>query len=311
MTEIAIRPDAAELAVGRDPVAQLAAWAETARAAHQIATSLCKTTFVPAQYRDKPHEGAAAILAGAELGIPGPLAALRAFHPINGTPTLSAMAMRAITQAHGHEVVTRHTDATRAEVAVRRKGGTDWQTAVWTIERAQLAGLVGGKNPNWKTNPTAMLMARATSEGCRWIASDALMGMPYSAEELQDQAELTAAAPTPATRRLNPADLDEPAVTGPASTFAEQRQAYEAIHGQRPPDLHLHDEQQTTRLLASMGQQHVPGKAESQPITEYCGFTTPDGACNLPAGHPAGPELDGYDGHDVIPAMPPREADDA
>lgn len=32
-----------------------------------------------------------------------------------------------------------------------------------------------------------------------------------------------------------------------------------------------------------------------------CGFSTPDGACNLPPGHPTGPELDGYDGHDVIP----------
>lgn len=259
MTEIAIRPDApAELAVGRDPVAQLAAWAETARAAHQIATSLVKTSFVPAQYRDKPHEAAAAILAGAELGIPGPLAALRAFHPINGTPTLSALTMRAIAQSHGHEVITKHTDATRAEVAVRRKGSTEWQTAVWTIERAQLAGLVGGKNPNWKTNPTAMLMARATSEGCRWIASDALMGMPYSAEELQDQAELTAVAAAPATRRLSPADLDEPVTTEAGD--------------EPPPGIYL------------------------------CGFDTPDGRCNLPDGHPTGPDLDGYDGHDVVQA---------
>lgn len=210
MTEIVVRPDAPmEISAAVDPVARLVAWAETARAAHQIATSLCKTSFVSAQYRDKPHEAAAAILAGAELGIPGPLAALRAFHPINGTPTLSAMAMRAITQSHGHDVRTIHTDDTRAEVAVRRKGSSEWQVAVWTIERAKLAGLVGGKNPNWKTNPTAMLMARATSEGCRWVASDALMGMPYSAEELQDQPDLTTDA-APATRRLTPADLDEP-----------------------------------------------------------------------------------------------------
>jgi hypothetical protein len=32
-----------------------------------------------------------------------------------------------------------------------------------------------------------------------------------------------------------------------------------------------------------------------------CGFQTPDGACNLRAGHPTGPELPGYDGHDVVP----------
>jgi hypothetical protein len=33
-----------------------------------------------------------------------------------------------------------------------------------------------------------------------------------------------------------------------------------------------------------------------------CGWETPAGACNLAAGHPVGPELDGYDGHDVVPA---------
>lgn len=33
-----------------------------------------------------------------------------------------------------------------------------------------------------------------------------------------------------------------------------------------------------------------------------CGYVTPDGACNLPAGHETGPTLDGFDGHDVIPA---------
>jgi hypothetical protein len=40
-----------------------------------------------------------------------------------------------------------------------------------------------------------------------------------------------------------------------------------------------------------------PTQAQQQP----CGFDTPDGACNLPAGHATGPELDGFDGHDVVP----------
>ena len=91
--------------------------------------------------------------------------------------------------------------------------------------------------------------------------------------------------------------------------FAPERVTAAEITGTPPArnpmdkDLHLHDEQQTTRLLASMGQQYVPGKAESQPITEFCGYATPDGACNLPAGHPTGPELDGFDGHDVMPPL--------
>jgi hypothetical protein len=224
MTDIAVRPDSQldvntgqDVSPGQDAaIARLASWAETARAAYDIAVMLVKTTFVPAQYRDKPHEAAAAIMAGAELGIPGPIGAMKAFHPINGTPSLAALAMRGIVQSHGHQVPIRFSDATRAEVAGRRKGETDWHTSVWTIERATEAGLVGGKNPNWKTNPTAMLVARATSEVCRWVASDALMGMPYSAEELQDQGEQVA-APVPAARRLTTADLDEPPADRPGA----------------------------------------------------------------------------------------------
>jgi hypothetical protein len=71
------------------------------------------------------------------------------------------------------------------------------------------------------------------------------------------------------------------------------------------PDLHLHDDHQATRLLATMGQQLDPGKGRSKPIAEFCGFVTPDGACNLSAGHDTGPDLDGFDGHDVVPLEKP------
>lgn len=36
-------------------------------------------------------------------------------------------------------------------------------------------------------------------------------------------------------------------------------------------------------------------------VAVVCGWETPAGACNLAPGHPVGPELDGYDGHDVVP----------
>jgi hypothetical protein len=149
MTDIAVRPDShIDVNPGPDAVARLVSWADTATAAYEIAVRLVKTSFVPAHYRDKPEEAAAAIMAGAELGIPGPIGAMKAFHPINGTPSLSALAMRGIVQSHGHDVRIVVSDDTRAEVAVRRKGDTDWQTSVWTIERATVAGYVGGKNPN-------------------------------------------------------------------------------------------------------------------------------------------------------------------
>jgi hypothetical protein len=146
------------------------------------------------------------MLAGAELGF-DPMASLRAFDSINGTPAPKAITQRAVVLAAGHEVETVEQSATRAVVRGRRKGKADWQTAVWDIDRAKKLPQFK-TNPNYQNNPEAMLVARATSEVCRWVAPDAIMGMPYSAEEIADQPAL---APSPVTRRLTVADLDAPA----------------------------------------------------------------------------------------------------
>jgi hypothetical protein len=50
-------------------------------------------------------------------------------------------------------------------------------------------------NPNYKNNPANMLVARATAEVCRWIAADAIMGMPYAAEEIADEPPWTRLPP--------------------------------------------------------------------------------------------------------------------
>ena len=68
------------------------------------------------------------------------------------------------------------------------------------------------------------------------------------------------------------------------------------------PPAHLEvsfTDNQADRILASMGQQKGPG-GESVPLVP-CGQGTPDGVCNMPKGHPTGPDEPGYDGHDVIP----------
>lgn len=92
-------------------------------------------------------------------------------------------------------------------------------------------------------------------------------------------------------------------ITGTPKSGPEDRPPATPERVVRPhgPDLHLHDDHQAARLLASMGQQIDPGKGQTKPITEFCGYATPDGPCNLPAGHETGPELDGFDGHDVVP----------
>lgn len=198
-------------------VTALMTWAQEADLAYQMAEKLAVTSFVPQSLRGKPGDIAAAILAGSELGMK-PMATLKSIDIIQGTPALRAHAMRAIVQQQGHEIeLVESTDA-RCVMRGRRKDSETWQTVEWTVDRARLMGLLG--KDQWKKNPKGMLVARATGELSRLIASDALHGMAYVSEELEgtvhaelapQKAPLSVAAlvaPTPAPQ---PAPADEPA----------------------------------------------------------------------------------------------------
>jgi hypothetical protein len=204
-------------------------WARDAREAHAIATSLVTTSFVPDSMRGKPHEAAAAILTGAEIGLT-PMAALRSIDIIQGTPAMRAHALRGLVQSRGHDVWVHEATGSRAVVQGRRKGSQAVQESVWTLDRAKALGLLNKQN--WKTQPQAMLVARATSELCRLIASDVLLGIPYSVEELDDEAaDLEAVSAPKAVKRtvkrqtqpeVAPPPLDDPVAVpsgpGAAST---------------------------------------------------------------------------------------------
>ena len=61
------------------------------------------------------------------------------------------------------------------------------ETSTWTIDRAKKAGYT--TNKKYATDPQAMLFAKATAEVCRKIAPHILLGIQYSYEELQIDAE--------------------------------------------------------------------------------------------------------------------------
>ena len=182
-------------------ITRLAEWAQSADAAYQVATRLSDSAFVPQQFRGKPVETTAAILAGLEVGL-SPMQAIRSFDIIQGQAAPRAITLRALVQAHGHEMVLVESNASRCRMKGRRKGSTEWQTVTWTIERARDLKLDG--KDNWKKQPAAMLVARATSELARLIASDAILGVGYSSEEVADggnyEAEVAAVTTTPAAK---------------------------------------------------------------------------------------------------------------
>jgi len=182
----------------------LRAWAAEAEAAAGIARALAPTPFVPEQLRRyvNPDEKdaskkqldlegtiatvTAVLLAGQELSM-GPMASLRSITIIKGTVALYAIAARALLQRAGHDIVVKESTSDRAIVDARRAGDPEWQRAIWDIQRARTARLYpGNEYGNWRTNPKAMLVARATAEACRWVAADAMLGLPLIAEEVAD-----------------------------------------------------------------------------------------------------------------------------
>lgn len=195
MTAIAIR-DAQTVAPGRSAAeitTDLELQVRQMDLSHKLAGHLCYTTLVPSHFqvqddsdeeKAKVGDGAVAIMAGARWGL-DPIAALQNIFVVKGTPSTYARTMGAVVMSHGHEIETVESSADKVMLRGRRKGAEEWQTCTWTMERAKKAGYAS-KNKKYDTEPENMLYARALAELSRRVAPDALLGMPYSREELRD-----------------------------------------------------------------------------------------------------------------------------
>lgn len=227
MTEIAVHnghaPLPASMPAPMPAPSPLMRWVGEAQQAELIATNLARTSFVPASLRGKPHDITAAILAGQELGLQ-PMATLRSMDVIQGTPALRAHAMRGLVQSKGHSIQVVESTPERCVMRGRRKGEEEWQTVTWTLDRAKKLGLTG--KSEWQKQPQTMLVARATGEICRLVASDVLYAMPYAAEELDAEpvervtveeilTRPAASTPAPAAPAVETRRVDERPISKP------------------------------------------------------------------------------------------------
>lgn len=160
----------------------IVAAAQEMNASMTIANGVVGTSFVPQHFRGKPEEAAAAIMYGATLGF-DPLTSLQQLYSIGGKPALYSRAMVAVVLSQGHRIWTVEDTPESVTVAGQRKGTDHVEQITWTIDRAKTAGYTS--NANYKKDPHAMLYARASGDVARRIAPDALLGLAYSAEELQ------------------------------------------------------------------------------------------------------------------------------
>lgn len=203
MTVDAFKPPSSIVSTQPAPSANVAAdalvrWADAASAAHGLAQALVLTQMVPQAYRNNQNgvnEATAVILLGAEVGL-SPIAALQSFYVVRGQSGMYTRAMVALVLSRGHEIWTVDESDDKVTVAGRRRGSEHVEEVSWSLARATAAGLTKS-NPNYRSQPRAMLWARAAGEVARRIAPDVLTGIPETTAEDLDTTTTRASASTP------------------------------------------------------------------------------------------------------------------
>lgn len=153
--------------------------------AKMLADALCDTEMVPAAYRGKPGNAAAAILLGMELGLE-PIQSLQNIFVVGGKPSIYARTAVALVKAQGVVVQTVSSSDESVTVSATDPRTGQVEVSTWDLGRAERAGYIGNKK--YTSDPQAMLYAKAAMEVCRKIAPDVLMGIPYAREELEMEA---------------------------------------------------------------------------------------------------------------------------
>lgn len=163
-------------------------WVVSVRETAKLARYIADTDFVPRAFRGNPAAVTAAMLYGAELGV-GRMTALQTMTPIQGKVGISAELMRSLVLSQGHRIELVKLSTDRCTIKGQRDGTDTWQEVTWTLDDAKRADLRGD---GWRKYPRAMLMARATTELCRFMFADVLHGI-VAVEEYVDT--VTSAAP--------------------------------------------------------------------------------------------------------------------
>ncbi|MBF6459833.1 hypothetical protein IU433_12375 [Nocardia puris] len=239
--------------------------AEMMNAAHQLAVAMVGTQMVPAAYRGKPDDAAAAILYGAELGL-NPIQSLQQVFPVHGQPAIYSRTMVALLKARGYRFRTEATTDEGVTVTGTAPSG-ETETSTWTIDRARKAGYT--TNKKYESDPQAMLYAKACAEVARKLAPDVLLGISHTREDLELE---------PAPVRATSERLDRPATAtaGPATvrdwTPPEADEVSEPPAEESAPEMATPEEQATLADLLEAEGLKTPA-AKRKYLSEQFGRT--------------------------------------
>ena len=183
------------------------------------ARTIAGGAILPAAYRGKPADILIATGLGKAIGI-APAQSLYEIYVVNGRPSPSANLMAALVRRAGHLIRIKG-DAQSCTATLVRKDDPEYPfEATWTIEQADAAKLTG--KDTWKQYPAAMLRARAIAEVVRMGASECVLGMDYSAEEMRDVDKAEGSAPPQFVAATFPEQATPDAVAAEEPTDAEE-----------------------------------------------------------------------------------------
>lgn len=233
--------------VKHQPTTDLTAQMEFAR----IATSGSGSSILPDVYRGNPANVLIAVNLGASMGL-SPAEALYRIAVIKGKPSASAELIAANVRKAGHKLRVRGDEST-CTAQIIRADDPDYPFEV-TRDMAWAKGMGLDKNDNYRKQPGTMLQWRAITAVARLACPEALYGVAYTPDELEDArpapATVSAAAFTPAAPSTEPEPLPvSPDEAGDLMTDRTRKQMF-ALFGERG----IADEEQLP------GINHVTGK---------------------------------------------------
>lgn len=154
-------------------------------------------SIIPAEYRGNPANVLVAINLGSTMGL-SPAESLYRIHVIQGRPSMSAELMAARVRLAGHKLhVSSDPQTMTATCTITRFDDpenpfTVWRDLKWAQSMAlgdfNSAGVWHGNKPNdnWSRQPLTMLEWRAISACARVACSEAMYGIVYTPDEVED-----------------------------------------------------------------------------------------------------------------------------
>lgn len=163
---------------------------------------LCKNAMKSGKYPAEMNEATLLniMLTAKDLGI-SPMKAINGgFYIVNGKISMSTNLMIDRIRSGGHSIKIVEWTREKCVLIGRRRDNDDSCRVEYSMEDAQLAGLLN--SPNWKKHPKSMLSARAHSMLARVLFPD-VVGNAYSEDEAHEIANIP-----PAKRpEIDPDDL--------------------------------------------------------------------------------------------------------